>query len=483
MILDEAPAASSPAAGSKPASPRSSSTSALGAGTSDAIQLLAPAGASNDTIRAGDADASAAESNQVNLNNDDDSDLLTGDSTENFLFSLETPNSAETNSDVFSADGTPGSGQAAYPQPLGSNNLNVFAFGGTDTLTSGTNSVAARRRARAMTSLNGGAGERLPEPGQGDDTIAGAGGIDTVTYFGTTTRSCSVDLGVTVAAGHPRGGLDTITDTENLQGSRLRRRADRRTTATTASSTTATSPPSSATTSSTGGCGSDNLSSGNGDDTPRRRAGQRLPHRQRQRHRHRQLRGGLHGPGHGRPRLPCGPAHRRRRHRHLPELVREPDGEPVRGRSPRPATLSRTSSTSGTGSATPSPASLPQRRRRRTASAPTRPRSTPSTRIARRWTSWPRSRRIGAPVTPVTPITPWAQADRRQRPSARSPRRRRAKGKKKKKCKRKKKGSARPRLRPWRTARSPSSRASSTASSTPAACGPTSPKPARARRS
>ena len=186
-------------------------------GGNDTLSLLPRVGAFNDTFHAGDSDATATEDNGINVNNDDDIDIDVGGTTENFRFNGDTPNSAETGTDVIRADGTPGAGQAAYPQPLGYNNLNIFGGGGPDTLASGATGGQLAGEPGDDTLL-GGAGLDTMRPAAGNDTVIGGNGTDTVSYFGSPA-GVRVDLAITSQQDTIGAGLDTITDTERLQGS------------------------------------------------------------------------------------------------------------------------------------------------------------------------------------------------------------------------------------------------------------------------
>jgi hypothetical protein len=189
----------------------------LGSG-SDSMRLLPPPGSSDDTFHMGDRDAGAAVDNEVNLNNDADDDIDLGGGTENYTVNGDPPNTSEDGDDTITAHGASGVGQPAYPQPLGGNNLNVFGGFGNDTLTSGAFGGQLDGAAGNDVLIGGPGGENL-RPGLGDDTVDGAGGTgDTVSYFGTPS-GVRFDLAVTAQQDTLGGGLDTVSDVENLQGS------------------------------------------------------------------------------------------------------------------------------------------------------------------------------------------------------------------------------------------------------------------------
>lgn len=181
----------------------------------DTLVLLPPTG-SNDTIRAGDIDGSPSVAPALNLNNDGDGDLPTIN-TENWQIFGDTPFTADSNDDVITADGTPGVGQGAYAGPI-ANNVNFFGGGGNDTLVPGSGPSLLVGEDGNDT-LTGGAGVDAIRPGPGNDTIDGAGGAaDLVSYF-QALSPVTVDLGTTTQQNTVGSGLDTITNTERLQGS------------------------------------------------------------------------------------------------------------------------------------------------------------------------------------------------------------------------------------------------------------------------
>jgi Ca2+-binding RTX toxin-like protein len=166
--------------------------------TGDAGNDTINGGAGNDTVLGGAGDDTMDGGAGVDI-------LSYSDATAGVTVSLA----------AAAAQNTGGSGLDTI---VGFENLTGSAFGDTLTGSSAANTLIG---GAGNDTVSGGLGDDLVQGGAGNDTMdGGAGGFDTLSYV-DATAAVTVSLAVTAAQATGGGGTDTISNFENLTGSKF----------------------------------------------------------------------------------------------------------------------------------------------------------------------------------------------------------------------------------------------------------------------
>ena len=167
-------------------------------------------GAGTDTI-----------SNFENIIGSSFADVLTGDGAANVIDGGNGDDVIEGGSGNDTLTGASGADQVSYVGATAAVTVNLATTMGQNTVGAGTDTISGFENLRGSAyndTLTGDGNANVIEGGVGNDTINGAGGIDTLTYI-NATAAVTVNLTTTAAQNTVGAGTDTISNFENLMGS------------------------------------------------------------------------------------------------------------------------------------------------------------------------------------------------------------------------------------------------------------------------